>query len=425
MQMVIQARTPTRRPAPGAVNSPGRRIRIANAGQLAHALHESREQLLSMFSGFEAALGTEGLAISFDPVLNLPLWELGHIGWFEEWWIRRNPERARGIQCGSALERLDSLLPGADRLYDSANVAHATRWQLALPKADATSAYLAQVREQTLALLEKNAVSAHALYFFRLALLHEDMHREAWFMMAQHLNIDLGVDLPETCDGALQAEGEWEVPGGARDLGGDAEGFSFDNELKAFAPFVKPFCMDRAPVTWRRYLPFLQAGGYDDAGLWTPEGWQWCQQHSDGMPLHTRFADGEWQQRRFGHWRVLDQDTPAMHLSAHEAAAWCRFAGRRLPTEVEWESAARLAAEQNETFDWGRVWEWTASAFAPYVGFAPHPYRDYSAPFSDGRPVLRGGSIATHARMLHPAYRNYFAADRRDVFAGFRSCAVS
>ncbi|MFZ1501120.1 MAG: hypothetical protein WAT33_15010 [Giesbergeria sp.] len=165
MQMVIQARTPTRRPAPGAVNSPGRRIRIANAGQLAHALHESREQLLSMFSGFEAALGTEGLAISFDPVLNLPLWELGHIGWFEEWWIRRNPERARGIQCGSALERLDSLLPGADRLYDSANVAHATRWQLALPKADATSAYLAQVREQTLALLEKNAVSAHALYF--------------------------------------------------------------------------------------------------------------------------------------------------------------------------------------------------------------------------------------------------------------------
>ena len=154
-----------------------------------------------------------------------------------------------------------------------------------------------------MALLKKSAVDAQALYFFRLALLHEDMHREAWFMMAQHLNIDLGVDLPETCDGALQAEGEWEVPGGARDLGGDAEGFSFDNELKAFAPFVKTFCMDRAPVTWRRYLPFLQAGGYDDAGLWTPEGWQWCQQHSDGMPLHTRFADGEWQQRRFGHWR--------------------------------------------------------------------------------------------------------------------------
>ncbi|WP_245901402.1 selenoneine synthase SenA [Simplicispira suum] len=424
MQMLIQAHAPTRRPAPGAADSPGLRIRSADAEQIALALREGREQLLAMFSGFEAALGTQGLAIAFDPVLNLPLWELGHIGWFEEWWIRRNPERTRGTHCSAALHRLDSLLPGADALYDSSNVPHATRWRLALPDADATRTYLARVREQTLALLPTGAADAQALYFFRLALLHEDMHREAWFMMAQHLNIELGLALPEACGALPQDTGEWAVPGGARRVGGGAEGFSFDNELQAHTPFVEPFRMDRAAMTWRRYLPFVQAGGYDDAGLWTPEGWQWRQQHSDGMPLHTRIADGEWQQRRFGHWRVLNQDTPAMHLSAHEAAAWCRFAGRRLPTEFEWESAARLAAEQTEAFDWGRVWEWTASAFAPYAGFAPHPYRDYSAPFFDGRPVLRGGSLATHARMLHPAYRNYFAADRRDVFAGFRSCAV-
>ncbi len=421
--MVIQAGTRTRSQTPGATESPGLRIRSADAPQLAIALHEGRAQLLAMFSGFEAALGTADLGIAFDPVLNLPLWELGHIGWFEEWWIRRNPERRRGIRCNAAIERRESVTPGADLLYDSANVPHATRWHLALPNANETRAYLAKVREQTLALLVESEEDAQSLYFVRLALLHEDMHREAWFMMAQHLGIDLGVALPGRSITAAKTEGEWLVTGGQQRIGGDASEFCFDNELDAPKLFVEPFCIDRAAVTWRRYLPFVQAGGYDDARLWTPDGWQWRQRHSNGIPLHTRIRDGEWQQRRFGHWAPMDLSSPAVHLSAHEAAAWCRFAGRRLPTEFEWERAVRLAAERGATLDWGQVWEWTASAFKPYPGFAPHPYRDYSAPFFDGRPVLRGGSIATEARMLHPAYRNYFPADRRDVFAGFRSCA--
>lgn len=113
-----------------------------------------------------------------------------------------------------------------------------------------------------------------------------------------------------------------------------------------------------------------------------------------------------------------------MHLTHHEAEAWCRWAGRRLPTEAEWECAALAAASSGEAFDWGQVWEWTASAFAPYPGFEPHPYRDYSMPWFDGRPVLRGGSFATAPRMKHPRYRNYFSAERNDLFAGFRSCAA-
>mgnify|MGYP006188903463 FL=1 len=107
----------------------------------------------------------------------------------------------------------------------------------------------------------------------------------------------------------------------------------------------------------------------------------------------------------------------ARHLSATEAQAWCRWAGRRLPTEAEWEVAAHTAPG----FAWGAVWEWTASAFEPFPGFKPHPYLDYSQPWFDGRPVLKGASSATHPRMRHPTYRNYFPAARTDIFAGFRS----
>jgi EgtB-related family protein len=123
----------------------------------------------------------------------------------------------------------------------------------------------------------------------------------------------------------------------------------------------------------------------------------------------------------FGRWQALDLAAPAVHLSAHEAQAWCRWAGRRLPTEHEWTLAQRqLGAD----FAFGEVWEWTSSPFAPWPGFTAHPYRDYSAPWFDGRPVLKGGSFATQPFMKHPRYRNYFPAGRNDVFAGFRTCAA-
>ena len=397
-------------------------MRRAGAASIEAALTEARARLLAMFDGFQAALGPRGLRIAYDPVLNLPLWELGHIGWFEEWWIARNRERARGIGFDEALARKPSLLAGADGFYDSSNVPHRHRWELALPDPDATRAYLIAVRASTLALLRDSGPGDQDLYFFRLVLMHEAMHQEAWFMMAQQLGVDLGVAPDEPATAHAGASGDWQVPGGTRWIGTGGPGFAFDNELDAHDVSVNAFTIDRAAVSWERFLPFIEAGGYDENKLWTDAGWDWRQHHSDGLPRHLRRTDGGWQQRRFGVWHPLDPAAAAMHLSAHEAEAWCRFAGRRLPTEAEWESAALLAEQRGEPFDWGRVWEWTASPFAPYPGFRPHPYRDYSEPFFDGRPVLRGASFATAPGMRHPRYRNYFASDRNDVFAGFRSC---
>jgi len=403
-------------------------VRRAGRDALYAALQSGREQLLALFEGFERALGRDGLHIGFDPVLNLPLWELGHIGWFEEYWLSRNPDRRRGLACPADVRRSASVFREADSLYDSSNGPHARRWALSLPGVDETRAYLGAVRDSTLALLRQSADTAKDsdsdLYFFRLVLLHEDMHREAWHIMAQHLGIDLGPAMTGRAATPSRVHGEWQCGGGMHSLGLREDGFVFDNELEAHPVRVAEFSIDRTPVSWRRYLPFLESGGYDSPQWWSAPGWTWRMRELGKHPRHLRPTARGWQQQRFAEWVSVDPDTPALHLSAHEAQAWCRWSGRRLPTEVEWEAAAVQAAEQNEPFEWGDVWEWTASAFMPYRGFTPHPYRDYSQPWFDGRPVLRGGSFATTAHMKHPRYRNFFTADRNDVFAGFRSCAL-
>ena len=173
-------------------------------------------------------------------------------------------------------------------------------------------------------------------------------------------------------------------------------------------------------MRWAEYLPFVEAGGYGDARWWGDPGQRWLAEHQLAAPRYLRQIDGTWQHRRHGRWQALDLPEAACHLTQHEALAWCRWAGRRLPGEAEWERAALI---RPESFRWGDVWEWTASPFRPFPGFAAHPYRDYSAPWFDGRPVLRGASFMTQPRLRHPRYRNYFPAFRNDVPAGFRTCA--
>ena len=376
-------------------------MRRADAATLASALTTLREQTLESFAALRRALGGR-LDIAYAENVNPPLWELGHVGWFEEFWIARNSERHLGTRAALEAARAAPLLPnspGADALYDSSNVAHARRWHLRLPDARHTERYLAQVRQRTLALLQDAGGSDDALYFFRLVLMHEAMHHEAGLMIAQ------GQGWPVTdLAPAAAPRRELEVAGGTLVAGEDGGGgFAFDNELGAHEVELAGFAIDSAPVTWREMLPYFEAGG--------------------ALPRHVVRDDTYehgFRRAAFGRWLALDLETPAVHLSAHDAQAWCEWAGRRLPTEHEWVWAQRQHADR---FAFGEVWEWTASPFAPWPGFAPHPYRDYSAPWFDGRPVLKGGSFATQAFLKDPRFRNYFQPGRNDVFAGFRTCS--
>ena len=405
----------------------GEAARRLDKTALAGALRESRARTLALFTAYEAALGP-ALAVPCAPELNPPLWELGHIGWFADGWIARHPQRAHGLAAAPDAPRLPARQAArgvdADALYDSSRVPHDTRWHLPLPDAQATRADLAASLDQTLALLQDAADDDTGLYLFRLALLHEDMHAEAAVYMAQRLGFD-------PCDAITRARAAAAPPVPAKPstlavpatritLGHSGPGFAFDNELGAQAVEVPAFRIDARALTWAQYLPFVESGSCAQRRFWSEAGWAWRLAHATHAPRHLRQrSDGQWEREHWGQWQALDLNAAACHLTCFEAQAWCAWAERRLPTEAEW-----VAASQHSGFVWGQVWEWTASPFAPFPGFAPHPYRDYSQPWFDGRPVLKGASAATHPRLRHPQYRNYFTPERNDIFAGLRSVAL-
>ncbi len=379
------------------------------------ALLDARERTLRLAQDFRAALGPAP-HLPYAQELNPPLWELGHVAWFQEWWIARNPQRALGIRASAGAQRAASLLPSADAWYDSGRVAHRTRWELPLPDSEATGLYLERTLVRTLEMLDELPQDADddALYFYRLAAVHEQMHAEAAVYMGQSLGIPLREGHAPV---AAAGHGELEVPAGRFALGAGEGGFAFDNELGAHEVELSPYAIDAEPVTWRAYLPFLEGGGYEDLQWWTPEGRAWLAGLRQRRPAGLRRTGTGWEQLRNGAWEPVREDQVAVHLSAHEADAWCRWADRRLPTEAEWECAALTSPG----FRWGQVWEWTASPFEPYPGFAPHPYRDYSQPWFGTRRVLRGASTATAPAMAHVRYRNFYEPHRRDILAGFRS----
>jgi gamma-glutamyl hercynylcysteine S-oxide synthase len=396
----------------------GLNIRHAGREPLAQALLDSRRDTLATFAVFEAALASQQMRVPCLPEVNPPLWELGHIGWFQEWWIARNAERGRGCAADPEAARRPGLRADADALYHSSQVPHDSRWSLPLPDADTTRMELSRQLQTTLAILSDTPQTDDALYFFRLALLHEDMHHEA----AINTALTLGIDLPDKRWAPpieRSPRVELEFGDSTAMLGHDGPGFAFDNECAAHSIALPAYRIDSRVISWGEFLLFFEAGADRDPRCWSEAGWHWRQTRPEVAPRDFRRADGHWLQRRGSRWSPLKLHAPAAPLSWFEADAWCRWAGRRLPTEAQWEHAALSGGPD---FAWGAVWEWTSSAFAPYPGFVAHPYRDYSAPWFDGRPVLRGASSATQARMHHPRYRNFYTPERTDLRSGFRTC---
>ena len=387
-------------------------------------------------------------------------WEVGHAAYFYEYWVLRQ-------HLGRTSIRNDS-----DSLYDSITIAHDDRWDLPLPRMQDTMAYieavLGKVRDCLL-----NGEDERRDYLAQYTVFHHDMHNEAYTYTRQTLDYPTP-DIGRAGACILNAgglAGDASIPGGSFMLGASPQdGFVFDNEKWAHEVEVAPFRIARAAVSNLNYRAFVESGGYANKSLWSDEGWQWRQRTQLQMPVYWRKNSDGWQIKQFDHWNTMPINAALIHVCWHEAQAYCRWAGRRLPTEAEWELAAsaELAADgktlsgTKRRFPWGdsapradqanlngdalgtvdvgahaagdsafgcrqmigNVWEWTQDSFNPYPGFVADMYQDYSQPLFGHTRVLRGGAWTTQTRMIRNSWRTYYGPDRNDVFAGFRTCAL-
>lgn len=423
------------------------------AAKLAADLADARARLLALV----ADLDDQELLVPRLAIVNPILWELGHVAWFAERWLLRE-------LCGAA-----PLLARADELYDSAAIEHDVRWDLRLPGRAETLAYLRAVLDASLATLRREPLDARTAHHARLATFHEDMHGEALVYTRRTLGLRPPRVLGGSIPGGGPLPGDARVPGGVFRLGSEPDPvFRFDNELAAHARHVAPFSIARAAVTQAEFARFVDDGGYARRELWSAAGWAWRTSERAEHPLHWRRAGTRWLRRHYDRFVELEPHAAVLHVAWYEAEAWCTWAGRRLPSELEWEVAATAEpdgqgglAPRKRAYPWGdaaptreraqldlthaepcdvgaypagdsafgarqmlgNVWEWCADDFGPYPGFAPGVYREYSQPWFTGHKVLRGGCYATRARLATPTYRNFYTPDRRDVLAGFRTCA--
>lgn len=463
-----------------------------SASQLIEALHEARARTLELV----ADLSDDQLMGPNLPIVNPLRWEIGHVSWFQELWVLRH------------FLGQDRVRSDGDALYNSATVPHNTRWDLWLPTRDGTLEYMQRILDTVTehqADLDGSAErdGYDGAYFLELALLHECMHAEAFTYTRQTLGYPAprsagghgpgsgvqgfrgspgpGVGGQRTLAGSpdpdprspTAALGDAIIPRGTLYLGSRPDApFVFDNEQWAHPVEVLPFAMSRTAVSNGEFLAFVQDEGYRRKELWSDQGWWWRNSAGADHPVYWRpSSGGDWLRRNFDQWVRLEKDLPVLHVNWYEADAYCRWAGRRLPSEAEWELAAtgqptadgQSLTGQKWTYPWGdgaptpdranldwtamgclpvtalpagdsvfgcrqmigNTWEWTSSDFRGFPGFTPGPYKEYSEPWFTGHKVLRGGCWATRSQLIRTAYRNFYPLDRRDVWAGFRTCALA
>ena len=400
-------------------NTPGN-TRCLRGAALVQALRESRARTWSLVDDLTAAQWQ----VPEQPGVNPIAWELGHLAWFAEFWVLRGPHALGADGVTVALQAPRHA--GPDARFDSSRLAHAARWRMAMPSRGELVDMLGAQLEACIEALPDGDDDG-ALYFHRLALFHEDMHAEAftWLRAALGLPAPLGFDRFRPRLPPENAGGLTHVSSGSVKIGSPPEcpGFAFDNEQPGNTVTLADFEIDTAPLTAGAFLRFVEAGGYDAPAHWPGAAGVWRAASGLRHPQRWRRdsstnSPSRWQTCWFGQWQPLVPDAPLIHVNAFEAEAYCHWAGRRLPSAAEWEHAA-------PQLRWGAsVWEWTADAFQPYPGFAPGPYRDYSAPWFGDHRELRGGSFATSPRLHDVRYRNFFEPHRSDVFAGFRTAAL-
>ncbi len=419
------------------------------------------------------AVDDTDLTRQHSPLMSPLVWDLAHIGNQEELWLVRDVGGREPVR------------EDIDHLYDAFKHARRDRPQLPLLGPAEARAYVATVRDKVLDVLDRLDPSSPAVFTaggagssgvspdaarrlvqdgfaFGMIVQHEQQHDET--MLATHqLRTGppvLSADPPPPARAAVG--GEVLVPAGGFDMGTSTEAWALDNERPAHRVDVPAFFIDAAPVTNAQYAAFIDAGGYDNAEWWTPAGWQHRVSAGLTAPLHWTLDGGDWFATTFGRTAPIVPDAPVVHVCFHEAKAYATWAGRRLPTEAEWEKAARHdpATDRSRRYPWGDddptslhanlgqrhlapapvgaypagasplgvhqligdVWEWVDSDFLPYPGFGAFPYREYSEVFFGGDyKMLRGGSFGTDRAACRGTFRNWDHPVRRQIFSGFRT----
>jgi len=416
------------------------------------------------------------LDIPWHPGVNPPLWEMGHAAFFYE------------VFVFNRLDGTPSYDPSMDDLWDSFHIDHRDRWNRDLfPGRAQTLEYFNTIYDRLAQRIESEPLTDQALYLYRYAIYHQNMHIESLIWCRQTVGYPAppGTDFYRPAPGephdgdALIPAGEWLIgmPGESGDYA--REDFAFDNEKPRFTLNLDQFAISRCLVSNRQFIEFIEDGGYRRPELWSFGGQKWLQTESDVAlvhgsnepllrlprhPLYWRWHDEQWQERVFGDWRAIEPDAPVTHVTFWEAEAWCRWAGRRLPTEFEWEAAAlgNRPGEPFRRFPWGNaapddrhadlnggamarnpvcdfpegdspfgcrqmtgtVWEWTSSQFFPYDGFKVDMYPFMSTLQFGDHKVTRGGSCATSSCLIRGTYRQAYLPLRNDAYTGFRTCAL-
>jgi iron(II)-dependent oxidoreductase len=417
-------------------------------------LEEARERTRLLLE----PVSDEDLAAQHDQIMSPLVWDYGHIGNYEELWLL-NQSFGRSF---SERELYD--------MYDASIHSREVRPSLDLLDRKDAGHYLDAVRKAAVEAFEEADLDEDPLlkdgFVYNMILQHEAQHNETMLqtlqlMQSRSYEPEPRVEPPSSGEpyGKMVF-----IPSGPFVMGTDEQALALDNERGAHTVEVPDFHLDRVPVTNEAYLEFVEDGGYEREKLWDPDGWQWIQEQNISAPKHWYQPEPHsWWTQRFGYDETLRLDHPVVHVCWYEAGAFTRWAGKRLPTEAEWEKAASWDSETatKRLFPWGdqpptiekanldqlsfstspagayptgassygvldmigNVWEWTDSDFTAYPGFESFPYREYSEVFLDqGYPVLRGGSWATRPAAVRNTFRNWDLPIRRQLFVGFR-CA--
>jgi gamma-glutamyl hercynylcysteine S-oxide synthase len=367
-------------------------VTSSSKAAIAELLSEARERTLELIE----PLDNEQLNRVYSPILSPLAWDLGHIANFEELWL---------VQTIADREPMRGDLA---RFYDAIENPRRSRGELPILRDAELRSYMADVRERTLEVLDSVEIGPEAEdpllregFVYEMLLAHEHQHNETMLQLLQMVDryepvrADLGIAVEPLAEGPKMVG----VEGGEHSIGAAAGGFAYDNERSRHPVELAPFEIDRTPVANTAYLDFMEETGAEPPMYWERDG------------------EGGWVSAAMGRRSPIDPGHPVIHVSWHQADAFARWAGKRLPTEQEWEAACPAL----QTL--GQVWEWTSSDFLPYPGFEAFPYREYSEVFfGPQHQVLRGSSWATHPRVVRPSFRNWDLPERSQIFSGIR-CA--